>query len=138
MTAKLVLPAVLFALCSFAGPGVRAANPVADPSQPRDFSAASLAKVTPGQSTEAQVEALLGKPWRTTFADDPDEPGPVVWEYRGKDADGRYSLHIEFTSKGTATLIAKIPDNSWEAPARVAPTASSQPEAAATGRARAK
>ncbi len=121
MIAKRFLPAIGLALyCQTASTGY-CAGATADPGRARAFSAATLAKVTPGQTTKAQIEALLGPPWRTTFADDSDEPGPVVWEYRGKDANGAYRVHIEFDSRGTTTLIAEIPDKLGEAPARVAP-----------------
>jgi outer membrane protein assembly factor BamE (lipoprotein component of BamABCDE complex) len=122
MTAKRYLPALAFALCCFAAAGGYGANDAADPGRARDFSAATLAKVTPGQTTKAQIEALLGAPWRTSFSDDPDEPGPVIWEYRGRDIDGTYRVHIEFDSHDVTTLIAKIPDKTGEAPARVAKT----------------
>ena len=85
MTAKWALLAVALTLCSLAGSSGYGANATVDPGRARDFSAATLAKVTPGETTKTQIEALLGQPWRTTFADDADEPGPVVWEYRGKD-----------------------------------------------------
>jgi len=122
MTAKWLLPVVAVALWWFAASTGYCANDAADPGRARNFSAATLAKVTPGQTTQTQVEALLGKPWRTTFADDSDEPGPIVWEYRGQDADGTYRVHIEFDSHAISTLIAKIPDKTGEAPARVATT----------------
>jgi outer membrane protein assembly factor BamE (lipoprotein component of BamABCDE complex) len=108
------------ALCCQAASVGYCAEAAPDPGRAREFSAATLAKVTPGQTTKAQIEALLGQPWRTTFADDSDEPGPLVWEYRGKDANGTYRVHIEFDSRGTTTLIAKIPDKTGVAPARVA------------------
>lgn len=123
MTAKWALPAIAFALCWVAAPSGYCANPAPDPGLAREFSAATLAKVTPGQTTKTQIEALLGQPWRTTFADDSDEPGPVVWEYRGRDASGTYRVHIEFDSHDVTTLIAKIPDNTGEASARVARSA---------------
>ncbi len=120
MLAKRLLPIVWFAMyCGATSTGC-CAGASADPGRAREFSAATLAKVTPGQTTKAQIEALLGQPWRTTFADDSDEPGPVVWEYRGKDANGTYRVHIEFDSRGTTALIAEIPDKAGEAPARVA------------------
>jgi len=122
MTAKSLLPAMALALCWFAASTGYCANGTADPAQARDFSAATLAKVTPGQTTKTQIEALLGKPWRTTFADDSDEPGPVVWEYRGENANGTYRVHIEFDSHDITALIAEIPDSTGEAPARVAKT----------------
>ena len=109
-----------FALCCLAGSSGYGANATVDPGQARDFSAATLAKVTPGETTKTQIEALLGKPWRTTFPDDPDEPGPIVWEYRGKDSKGTYRVHVEFDSHDITTLIATIPDKTGEAPARVA------------------
>lgn len=122
MIAKWALPAVAFTLCWIAASFGYCANITADPGRARDFSAATLAKVTPGQTTKTQIEALLGQPWRTTFSDDADEPGPVVWEYRGKDSSGTYRVHIEFDSHNITTLIAKIPDSTGEAPARVAKT----------------
>jgi outer membrane protein assembly factor BamE (lipoprotein component of BamABCDE complex) len=120
MIAKRFLPAMGFALYCYSAATGYCAEAAADPGRAREFSAATLAKVTPGQTTKAQIEALLGPPWRTSFADDSDEPGPVVWEYRGKDADGTYRVHIEFDSRGTTALIAEIPDKTGEAPARVA------------------
>jgi len=111
-----------FVLCCFAALAGNRANAANDPGQARDFSAATLAKVTPGETTKTQIEALLGQPWRTTFSDDADEPGPVVWEYRGQDSNGTYRVHIEFDSHDITTLIAKIPDSTGEAPARVAKT----------------
>ncbi len=120
MTAKWPLPAMAFALSCFAASAGYCADNSADPGRARDFSAATLAKVTPGETTKAQIEALLGQPWRTSFADDSDEPGPTVWEYRGEDLNGTYRVHIEFDSRGTTTLIAEIPDKTGAAPARVA------------------
>ncbi|MFZ3238430.1 MAG: hypothetical protein WA417_15590 [Stellaceae bacterium] len=122
MTARPLFPAVAFALCCFAAAPGYSADDAADPGRPREFSAATLAKVTPGKTTQAQVERLLGKPWRTIFADDADEPGPVVWEYHGRDVSGAYLVHVEFDSHDITTLIAKIPDQTEEAPARVAKT----------------
>ena len=93
----------------------------------QDYSDATLAKVTPGETTKAQVEALLGQPWRTTvFAEiGEDEPGheaPEVWEWRGQDSqNGLYRVHIEFNQKGIVTNIAKVPEKTGIAPARVAP-----------------
>ena len=114
------LSVIGLALCCQAASTGYCAEATPDPGRVREFSAATLAKVIPGQTTKAQIEALLGLPWRTTFADDSDEPGPLVWEYRGKGADGTYRVHIEFDSRGRATLIAEIPDKTGVAPARVA------------------
>jgi outer membrane protein assembly factor BamE (lipoprotein component of BamABCDE complex) len=122
VTARGSLPAIALALCCLAASAGYCANDAADPGRARRFSAATLGKVIPGQTTKAQIETLLGKPWRTTFSDDSDEPGPIVWEYRGQDPNGTYRVHIEFDSHGVTTLIAKIPDKTGAAPARVAKT----------------
>lgn len=114
------LPKTAIALCCFLASTAYGANVTAGPGRDREFSAATLAKIIPGQSTQTQVEALLGSPWRTTFSDDSDEPGPVVWEYRGQNANGTYRVHIEFDTHGMTTLIAEIPDKTGEAPARLA------------------
>jgi hypothetical protein len=92
----------------------------------QDYSDATLAEVIPGETTKAQVEALLGQPWRTTnFAEGHDEPGheaPEVWEWRGQDSqNGLYRVHIEFNQKGIVTNIAKVPEKTHMAPARVTP-----------------
>lgn len=120
MIAKRLLSAIGLALCWQAASTGHCAEATSDPGRVHEFSASTLAKITPGKTTRAQVEALLGEPWRTTFADDSDEPGPIVWEYRGKGVDGTYRVHIEFNNRGTATLIAEIPDKTGHAPARVA------------------
>jgi outer membrane protein assembly factor BamE (lipoprotein component of BamABCDE complex) len=122
MTARCFLSAMGFALCCFAAAAAYCGSDTPDPGTAREFSATTLAEVDPGRTTKAQVEALLGAPWRTSFSDDQDEPGPVVWEYRGRDEDGTYRVHIEFDDDDITTLIAKIPDKTGEAPARVAKT----------------
>lgn len=88
----------------------------------RDFSDETLAKVVPGHTTKAEVEALLGKPWRDTdFTTGDDALGIDIWEYRGKDPNGTYRVHIEFNDKNITTLIAKIPDKTAQGVARTAP-----------------
>ena len=119
---KWFLPGMGFALCCFATSAGFCGGDAPDPGAARDFSAETLGAVDPGHTTKTEVEALLGQPWRTSFADDADEPGPVVWEYRGEDLNGTYRVHIEFDSHDITTLIAKIPDKTGEAPARVAKT----------------
>ena len=81
---------------------------------PREFSAEALAAVVPGRTTEKQVEALLGEPWRTDAGDE-DEAIPESWDYRGRDASGTYQLHIEFDARGTTSLIVKVPDKTHTA-----------------------
>jgi hypothetical protein len=84
--------------------------------QARPVSGIKLAQITPGKTTKAQVQALLGKPWRVVqfndcghaMANQSDE----TWDYRGSDAAGSYRVHIEFTDAGIAHLVAKIPENS--------------------------
>jgi hypothetical protein len=75
----------------------------------------NLARLTPGQSTKTQVEAMLGAPWRIVQFNDcgMSMPGQAdeTWDYRGRDAGGAYRLHIEFDDSGVATLVAKIPDH---------------------------
>jgi hypothetical protein len=90
------------------------------------YSDATLAKVHAGKTTKAQVAKLLGAPWRTINYAEPGEdmPGeeqPEIWEWRGRDSQvGPYRVHIEFKADVTS-LIAKIPENSGKAWARVAP-----------------
>jgi outer membrane protein assembly factor BamE (lipoprotein component of BamABCDE complex) len=86
----------------------------ADLGTPREFSAETLAAVVPGRTTEKEVEALLGKPWRTDAGDE-DEAIPESWDYRGKDTSGTYQLHIEFDARGTTSLIVKVPDKTHTA-----------------------
>jgi hypothetical protein len=69
-----------------------------------------LAKVVPG-ITKAQVKALLGEPWRTVQYNDLDQLENEFWEYRGKDAQGTYRIHIEFSREDIVLIVGKIPDN---------------------------
>jgi outer membrane protein assembly factor BamE (lipoprotein component of BamABCDE complex) len=93
----------------------------------QDYSDATLAKVIPGQTTKAQTEALLGQPWRTTSYGEPgeDEPGnepPEIWEWRGQDKKiGAYRVHVEF-KQDVVTNIAKVPEKTGMAKARIAPS----------------
>jgi hypothetical protein len=86
---------------------------------PQEFSAKTLASVVPGHTTEKQVEALLGQPWRTDAGDE-DEAIPESWDYRGKDANGIYLVHIEFDARGTTSLIVKLPEKTHTATPTVA------------------
>jgi len=122
MTAKWLVSLVAVALCSFAPPVGHCGNDRSDPGTLRHFTAATLDKVVPGQTTKMQIEALLGQPWRTTHTIESDAPGAEVWEYRGQDSEGTYRIHIEFDSHNITSLIAKIPDKTGQAPARVAKT----------------
>lgn len=87
----------------------------------QEFSTKTLASVVPGHTTEKQVEALLGKPWRTDAGDE-DEDIPESWDYRGKDASGIYLVHIEFDNRGTTTKIVKVPEKTHAATATTSKT----------------
>jgi hypothetical protein len=45
-----------------------------------------------------------------------------TWEYRGRDPEGTYRLHIEFDEHGIVHLISEIPDKTGEARAIVITT----------------
>jgi hypothetical protein len=98
----------------------------------QNISSQILDKVVPGHTTKAEVEALLGKPWSDTELDSgivgdcqprqktyPGDPSVNVWEFRGRDSNGTYRVHIEFDEHDITTLIAKIPDKTGRATARV-------------------
>jgi hypothetical protein len=74
-----------------------------------------LAKIIPGQSTKADVQALLGTPWRIVQFNDcgmaMDDQADETWEYRGADANGGYRFHVEFGDNKVVHLTAKVPDN---------------------------
>ena len=136
MTAKRRLLVTGLALCCLAALAVSLYHPAAPEARQRppdysgykhDYSDATLRDVIPGQTTKKQVVRLLGDPWRTINYAEPgeDAPGeepPEIWEWRGKDSEmGPYRVHIEFNGAGTATLIAKIPENTGKAWARAMP-----------------
>ena len=76
----------------------------------------AAANIVPGKSTKAQVQSQLGQPYRIAqFTDCGHSTAPAgqtdeTWDYRGKDANCAYHLHIEFGDDGVATLISRIPD----------------------------
>jgi hypothetical protein len=69
-----------------------------------------LAKVVPG-ITKARVKSLLGEPWRTIQYNDLDKIENEIWEYRGKDAQGEYRIHIEFNREDMVVIVGKIPEH---------------------------
>jgi outer membrane protein assembly factor BamE (lipoprotein component of BamABCDE complex) len=96
-------------------------------------SAPAAAHVIPGKSTKADIQSMLGAPWRVVMFNDcgeaMDDQADETWEYRGKDAGGNYRIHVEFDDHGVVHLFAKVPDNPGDANgtvAKVAPTARSQ------------
>jgi hypothetical protein len=68
MTAiKLVSAMALGTCCLGATTGYCGGGPPRpNPATPRDFAAATLAKIIPGVTTAVQVQALLGRPWHET------------------------------------------------------------------------
>jgi hypothetical protein len=92
-----------------------------------------LAKIVPGHSTKADVRSLLGTPWREVQFNDcgvpMDDQGDETWEYRGRDGNGGYRVHIEFSDNGVVHLVGKIPDavrGGAATDAKVAPADSSK------------
>jgi hypothetical protein len=82
----------------------------ADKTDPRDKLARKVAKIIPGKTSKAQVVSALGQPWRTVHYNDMDEPEAEIWEYRGRDANGPYRVHLEFDEHQTVKIVGKIPD----------------------------
>ena len=93
-----------------------------------------LARLVPGISTKAQVQRLLGAPWRVVQFNDCGAamPGQAdeTRDYRGKDSTGAtYRVHIEFDDHNVAELVAKIPNSvlgGKGTPAKTAPNASAK------------
>jgi outer membrane protein assembly factor BamE (lipoprotein component of BamABCDE complex) len=96
-----------------------------------DASRQAIAQIVPGQSTKAEIESLLGAPWRVVQFNDcgmaMDDQADETWEYRGTDQDGNYRLHVEFGDNGVVHLIAKIPDSAAGGKATDAKVAPPQP-----------
>jgi len=109
MTRRWIVGGVGAAVLSFLAYTAHAASgsAVADPQ--------AIAQIVPGQSTKADIESLLGAPWRVVQFNDcgmaMDDQADETWEYRGADQDGNYRLHVEFGDNGVVHLIAKIPDS---------------------------
>jgi hypothetical protein len=103
------------ALCSFAPLAAKAAGPTPSPAGSlTQQQVGALGKIVPGHSSKADVEALLGEPWRVVQFNDcgeaMDGQDDETWEYRGAGADGGFRLHVEFNEHGMVQLFAKIPD----------------------------
>jgi hypothetical protein len=103
------------AACSLAAIGAQAGNPAPSPAgglTQRQIGA--LGKIVPGQSSKADIKALLGEPWRVVQFNDcgeaMDGQDDETWEYRGADAGGGFRLHIEFNADGTVHLFARMPE----------------------------
>jgi outer membrane protein assembly factor BamE (lipoprotein component of BamABCDE complex) len=119
MRTKLFVSCACLALCLMAASAARSqdrwslAIPLARSAD--SISAQKLAQVVPGTTTKTQVKSLLGEPWRILQFNDcgMSMPGEAdeTWDYRGKNAQGTYRLHIEFDDHDVASLVAKIPDH---------------------------
>ena len=105
----------LAALCSLATVAAQAAGPTPSPAGSlTQQQIGALGKIVPGQSTKADIAALLGEPWRVVQFNDcgeaMDGQDDETWEYRGADGDGGFRLHVEFNDNGTVHLFAKMPE----------------------------
>jgi len=106
------------ALCFLGASAARSADGWATaipPASTDTISAAKLAQLKPGTTTKAEVQSLLGAPWRILQFNDcgMSMPGQAdeTWDYRGRNAKGTYRVHIEFDDSNVARLVAKIPDH---------------------------
>ena len=116
MRIKLFVCGAVLLMCFLAVTAARSEDGWSKPIAPKTagISAQKLALVMPGMSTKAQVQSLLGTPWRIVQFNDcgMSMPGQAdeSWDYRGRDAKGTYRVHIEFDDHDVAHLVAKIPD----------------------------
>jgi outer membrane protein assembly factor BamE (lipoprotein component of BamABCDE complex) len=76
----------------------------------RDLNMETVGKIKVGSTTSAQVQQLLGPPWRTTnYGDCNPIDYQEFWEYVGKDSTGLFRIHIEFDEYHIARIVAKVP-----------------------------
>lgn len=127
MRTRSLIPISCAALLSLAAFGLLgAAN--AETTDP--ISSQAIAKITPGHTTKAELQSLLGAPWRIVQFSDcgeaMDDQADETWEYRGGGTNGAYRVHVEFDDHGIVHLIAKIPDNSSGGKGTTARTAPAQ------------
>jgi hypothetical protein len=109
MRAKWLAVATGISLLGFAGFAVHAESDGAVAA----VGTQQLAKIIPGQSTKADIQAMLGAPWRVVQFNDcgmaMDDQANETWEYRGADSSGGFRVHVEFGDNGVVHLVAKIP-----------------------------
>lgn len=115
MRLKLLAITTFAALCALTAAAAQAASPTPSPAgNLTGQQVGALGTIVPGQSTKADIEALLGEPWRVVQFNDcgeaMDGQDDETWEYRDADADGGFRLHVEFNEHGMVHLFAKIPD----------------------------
>jgi hypothetical protein len=78
----------------------------------RDLKMETVGKIKVGRTTSAQVQQLLGPPWRTTnYGDCNPIDYQEFWEYVGKDATGLFRIHIEFDEDHIARIVTRVPKN---------------------------
>jgi outer membrane protein assembly factor BamE (lipoprotein component of BamABCDE complex) len=78
----------------------------------RDLNMETVGKIKVGSTTSAQVQQLLGPPWRTTnYGDCNPIDYQEFWEYVGKDATGLFRIHIEFDEEHIARIVTRVPKN---------------------------
>jgi hypothetical protein len=103
----ILLAVVLALLCS-----VSAASDAAKSATPIVFNMEAVAKIQVGTTTAADVEQLLGKPYRmTNYGDCSPIDYQEFWEYAVRNADGWFRIHIEFDEDHIARLITRVPSN---------------------------
>ena len=126
LIAAVVLNAPIISAYGQDVPSRGTAAPVPKSQEVRDFSDATLSKVVTGQTAEGQSRRCsAAAPGASTVITDetlpyPGDPSVNIWECRGRDSSGTYRVHIEFDTNDVTTLIAKIPDKTGAAVARVA------------------
>jgi hypothetical protein len=110
MRARWIAVAAGVSLLCFAGVAVHAESGGTGAA----FGTPQLGKIIPGQSTKADIQAMLGAPWRVVQFNDcgmaMDDQADETWEYRGSDSSGGFRLHVEFGDDGVVHLVAKISD----------------------------
>jgi hypothetical protein len=113
MHAKTFLAAL--AMLGFSLSAAAAADDAAKPerSAAQSIDPQALTNLTKGMS-KSKVKSVLGEPWRTVQYNDLDDIENEFWEYRGKDAQGPFRVHIEFDKQGSVVLVAKIPERTSE------------------------
>jgi len=101
------------ALCTLSACAAHRSATLSDHSEQAVLSDANIAKVKAGSSTRADVKAVIGSPWRIVnygevYCGCPHRDLQEVWEYRGTDSAGAYTLHIEFDDGGISRTVAKV------------------------------
>jgi hypothetical protein len=127
MRAKWLAVATGISLLGFAGFAVHAESDGAVAA----VGTQQLAKIIPGQSTKADIQAMLGAPWRVVQFNDcgmaMDDQANETWEYRGADSSGGFRVHVEFGDNGVVHLVAKIPAGTAGGQPTVAKVAPAEP-----------